>query len=262
MNKKKISIVGRGMDPQKNLTLAAIRCLKSADCVLGIEPQTQTWADLQKEFSLPEIHDVSSLYVNGAHDLDNYRHFIAHVLELSEKHSHVSLLVAGHPRLGVTFIAELSKAVQGQAELEVVEGLSSFDVMINGLALDPLERGVGLIDANRMLLFEYQLEPSVGYFIYHVCSVGNSKTDYRAPDVGNKLETLKSFLSRFYSNDKMLFLCRASSASDQRSTFTPIALSNLANAGNQIDFGTTLYIPANNPSKINREFLETLRTSS
>ena len=45
-------------------------------------------------------------------------------------------------------------------EIEIIDGISSFDVMMTYLGIDPLEQGTVLLDANRLLLFQYGLEPT------------------------------------------------------------------------------------------------------
>lgn len=257
--KKKITIIGRGVDPAKHLSLAALRALRQADKVIGIEPEKEAWQELRLEFGVPEIEDISHLYENGSGDLDNYERFIHHILALSERHVRLALLVAGHPRLGVTFLQLLSEKHAANVDIEVIEAISSFDVMMNDLALDPLERGTALVDANRMLLFQYDLEPSLSYFIYHVCSVGNSKTEFVDTAQGNRLDLLKTFLLKTYQADKELLLCKAANGSAGQSALIRFELAELERMAPLIDFGTTLYIPAEKPSRLDRRYLALLR---
>ncbi len=106
---KKISIVGRGIDPAKHLTLNAIECLQKAEIVFGIEPEKQTWMNLQNRFNIKSIEDISSLYKCGEKDLNNYHSFIHFIFDKIKNHQHIALLIAGHPRLGVTFSQLLEK---------------------------------------------------------------------------------------------------------------------------------------------------------
>lgn len=257
--KKRLTIVGRGVDPAKHLTLDAIRALRSADRILGIEPEHETWLQLRAEFDLPEIESVASLYQDKANDFDNYRRFIDYALELTRRHSNVALLVAGHPRLGVTFLQLLSRMAPADVDVRVIEGISSFDVMMNLLAIDALERGTVLVDANRLLLFQYSLEPALGYFVYHVCSVGNSRTDFSEPSAGNRLDLLQRHLLRFYRPEKTLHFCKASNGRDEPSRLSEFRLSELNRMASEVDFGTTLYIPSESPSRLDRQYLELLR---
>jgi hypothetical protein len=83
--------------------------------------------------------------------VDNYERFTSYALELSAQHPRLALLVAGHPRLGVSFLQTVPARLPAGTELNVIEGISSFDVLLNDLALDPTERGTAMIDVNRMV---------------------------------------------------------------------------------------------------------------
>lgn len=257
---KKVTIIGRGLDPEKHLSLAALSALKHADIVLGIEPESEAWARIRKEFKLPEITDIAFLYKNGAKDLDNYNLFIEHILKMSQQHQNVVLLVAGHPRLGVTFAQLLSNEKNYDFDLQFIEGISSFDVMLNDLGLDPLEQGTSLIDVNRLLLFKYQLEPATNYFFYHICSVGTDRVHFSDATKDNKLALLQEYLEQFFSKNKTIFLCKASNGSRNKAEYIALELGSLTQSIDKIDFGTTLFIPANNPTQIDYIFLSTLTT--
>src|SRR3990167_6942591 len=75
--------------------------------------------------------------------------------------------------------------------LHVLPGISSFDTMINDLCLDPIEEGSCIVDANRLILYDYDVDTCLNYFIYHVCSIGNSNTDYKSPVSRNAVDFLK-----------------------------------------------------------------------
>lgn len=255
----KVSIVGRGINPAKHLTLQAIECLQKADVIFGIEPETQTWKQLQEKYNLKLINDISVLYKCGAKDLNNYHNFIQFIKNQTAQYQHVALLIAGHPRLGVTFAQILEKENLLDTKVEFIESLSSFDVMLNDLAMDPLEQGSCILDANRLLLFQYELETSLNYYIYHVCSVGTQKLNYDNAQRDNQLELLQKYLLNFYSTDKNVVLCKAANGANENGSYLKIPLSELIQNKNKIDFGTTLLIPAELPKKINKQFLTSLQ---
>ncbi|WP_374079187.1 SAM-dependent methyltransferase [Bdellovibrio bacteriovorus] len=256
---KTITVIGRGLDPAKHLTLEALRALKNADIVLGIEPEKESWLKLQAEFNLPEIKDIGFLYKNGAKDFDNYNSFVSYIFSTSEQHDNVVLLVAGHPRLGVTFAQMLSKNKDFSQDVRFIEGISSFDVMLNDLAIDPLEKGTSILDVNRLLLFQYQLENSVNYFLYHVCSVGTDKVHFQDATQDNSLSLLQAYLEKYFDRSKTIYLCKASNGQEHQAEYIPVLLGELAQNLSLIDFGTTLFVPAEKPSQINFNFLQLLR---
>lgn len=256
----KISIVGRGVDPAKHLSLSAIRTLREADKIVGIEPEKEFWKNFQNEFNILEIEDIAHLYKSHDTDMANYHRFIEYVNALSVNYQHIALLVAGHPRLGVTFIELLKKHTAPKGiEIEIIDGISSFDVMLTYFGLDPLEQGTVLVDANRLLLFQYQLECAFSYFIYHICSVGNSKTNFINPALDNRIDLFKKYLLNFYPENKELYLCRASNGKNEQSTHFSSTVGELDRCLSKIDYSTTLYLPADQPSRIDWEYLKLLR---
>lgn len=257
----KITIIGRGLDPSKHLSLSALTALKRADKILGIESENEFWYNLRKEFNLVEIEDISSLYLNNENDLTNYKNFIKLINDSTSKHRDIVLLVAGHPRIGVSFIGLLQKELASNIQLEVIEGISSFDVMLNQLSIDPLEQGTCILDANRLLLFQYKIETALCYFIYHICSVGNPKTNYLNPAQDNQLTYLKKHLLKYYQKTKILYLCRASNGKHQDSKITPLPIIELDKDLSLIDYSTTLYIPPEDPKQLDFKFLNLLRVT-
>jgi len=258
----KLSLIGRGVRPWEHLTLAGLRALKDADVVLGIEPDQGAWQALSKEFSLPAIKPIDFLYRDGASDEANYKAFLHFISDVCEHYEHVALVVAGHPRLGVSVARWLSeKTFPTPVELEVIEGISSFDTLMNDLATDPLEKGTAVLDANRLILFRYALEPTLDTYIYHVSSVGNSFTDSIESAARNHLQLLVEHLLTYFPGNKKIILCKAANFTGGASEYIDITLSTLVDHALLIDPGTTLFIPGEKPKSINAQFFSHLRLS-
>jgi uncharacterized protein YabN with tetrapyrrole methylase and pyrophosphatase domain len=262
MEKQTISVIGRGLNPRKHLTLDAISSLQSSQAIFGAETNLTTWGELSAEFNFPQIEDISGLYHHGAKDIDNYMRFIDFAMEQMKQMNAISLVVAGHPRLGVSFIKLLKeRCLAGNIQLRVIESVSSFDVMINDLEFDPIDRGSAILDANRILLFDYVIEPACGCWIYHVCSVGTTQTNYLEPQKENSLESLQRHLERFYKPTTNIYLCKAGGTDDSKGIYRELKLSELTDNLPKIDFGTTLFIPPQQPKRLNQEFLNRLGLS-
>jgi hypothetical protein len=257
----KLSLIGRGVRPWEHLTLAGLRALKDADIVLGIEPDQGAWQALAQEFSLPPVKPLDFLYRDGATDEENYAAFLKFVLEACDYYNHIALVVAGHPRLGVSIAGRLSKnSLPAHIDVEVIDGISSLDTLSNDLATDPLEKGTAVLDANRLLLFRYALEPSLDTYIYHISSVGNAHTDYANCTARNQLPMLVSYLKNFYPAHKKMKLCKAANFTGGASEYIDVSLSTLLDCALLIDTGTTLFIPGEKPKSINTCFLSHLRS--
>ena len=169
----RLAIIGLGICGTQQLSLEGKARLLQARKVGCLPTIPLTLHESLGNFGLPPIEDFGAFYRDGDVDEVNYQRLFDKVVADCRKYGDVALLVPGHPRIGVTLVQWLELRKQElQLKLEVFPGISSFDTMINDLSHDPLERGSVLVDANRLLLFEYHIEPSLDYYIYHVCSIG------------------------------------------------------------------------------------------
>lgn len=251
---KTLHIIGRGLSPIHHLTLQGLRALKSSEKIFGIEPDQASWNIIQEEFQFKDIIDISNLYQCGVKDQDNYNNFLSFITRTLEISDTVALLIAGNPRFGVSFVQMLTQNPIPGVKIQIIDGISSFDVMFNDLAIDPIEQGTSLIDVNRMLLFKYQLEPATNYFLYHVCSVGTNQVHFNDASTNNKIELLENHLLKFYSGDKKITLCQASNGSTDPGLYQTFELKTLSKKLNEISFSTTLFIPAELPKQFCHEF--------
>lgn len=205
------------------------------------------------------FEDISAYYENGALDSDNYRKIKAKVLDELKTHHDVVLIVLGHPRLGVTIVQEFQQEkLRHNFQLHVMPGISSFDTMINDLAMDPLEEGTAILDANRLILYDYHMDPCLNYFIYHVCSVGNSYTDYEAPEANNATQFLKQKLLKHFPYGHKVFLVTSTGTNNDTSTILQGTLHQIEQLFKNVTFASSLFIPAILPKKsqINQEFYQ------
>ncbi len=255
---KTLYIIGRGIDPSAHLTIEGIQALQKSEVVYGIEPEKQTWIELAAKYDIPEVTDITQLYRCGSEDQKNYSNFIDFIKEKFHTKSNIALLIAGHPRLGVTFAQTINKKIGNDIKIKFIANVSSFDIMINDLSLDPLEQGSCLVDANRLLLFNYHLETSINYFVYHICSVGTKRLNFDDSLKDNQLSLLRDYFLKFYSHNKIVYFCKAANGPNEQGCYTPVVLSELIDKASIINFGTSLYIPAENPKSFNRDFFNLL----
>jgi uncharacterized protein YabN with tetrapyrrole methylase and pyrophosphatase domain len=175
-----------------------------------------------------------------------------------KKEGSVTVLIPGHPKVGVSWIQDLEKyEYDTEIELKVIDGISSFDTMLTDLRRDPLEQGAVVIDANRMLLYRLNLDPRMDYYIYHVCSVGTSRTHVSNPSLDNGLDLLKSWLLRSFPSDHEVTLVQSDIISGDRSAVETCLLKELEKLASSITFATSLFIRGVQPSfeSLDKEFL-------
>ncbi|MFB2863156.1 SAM-dependent methyltransferase [Aeromonas sp. MdU4] len=253
---KKISVIGSGMTGISQITKDGFEVINNSKIVLWIG-SILGLSDylLEKNIS---CENLSHLYKDGGFDVDNYVRIIDCLMTNLHSYSNICLVVPGHPRVGVTIVQLLQqRSKEDGFEFRCYPGISSFDAMINDLGIDPLEEGVGIVDANRLIIYDYAMEPCVNYFIYHVCSVGNANTDYSSPHKNNKISYLKNKLLKHYAPENKIFLLSASVDNSGEPDKIEGSINNLDELFLNITYRHTLYIPALLPSKdrVNFEFL-------
>lgn len=259
----KLALVGLGIRGTNQLTLEAIEKLKSSRCVLV--HASKSIVNSLEQLLPTKIIGIKDLYKNGEVDEKNYKCILDRILEeakCSPEGSLISVVIAGHPRVGVTLSTWLdSIANDYQLELEVIPGISSFDTMLVDLQRDPLERGSILLDVNRLLLFGYQIDPTLDLYIYHVCSIGTRRTHFLTPEKENKIDLLAKKLSSIYAADHPVTLIGCSEAVGSLPIKVDCNVGSLTELLPKITFSTTLFVPAQTPKRVDRLFLKELQSN-
>lgn len=256
---KHINIVGCGVNVLDHLTLNAITVLGHSELVLALV--TNAEIEILSKYCL-NIINITPLYKDGDKDTENYYRIYKNTLSHLNHFNNISLLVPGHPRLGVT----LTQLFEIQSEknnytINVIPGISSFDTMLNDLKIDPLERGSIIIDVNRVLLFDYPINTSLDHFFYHICSIGNIKTEFSNPNDNNRVSLLKKHLLKFYSPEKKITMIQSQSLDSTKMQLTESTLEDINLLLYDVNFSCSLFIQGNSAGKQINETFYNLLTS-
>lgn len=249
-------IAGLGIKDLKQMTIETFEQVLSASVVLYLGCDSKNHLPELKKMGVGKIESILELYVDGAVDEENYQRLEQYVINATQTHTKTVLLVPGHPRIGVTLVQRLTR--RDNIAVNVLPGISSFDTMINDLGRDPLEKGSLVIDANRMLLFDMIWPSNVDCYLYHVCSVGTQKVHLRDAQKDNSWDLLKQHLLKIYGPAAIVHLISSSTKENQSSQQYSASLSDLETLKSRVHFGTTLFIEAEKPKKLNRNFLAKL----
>lgn len=255
----KLYVVGAGMVPQRDLSVGATDVLRSAECVLYHAFEGAD--DLFRQLGITRIVNLTPLYQDGAIDSDNYLRMEDAVISRLKAHGNVVLLLLGHPRVGVTLSDTLAaRALQDGFEIEFLPGISSFDTMLNDIGLDPLEPGMLMIDSNRLLLYRNKVDPHLHTIIYHICSVGTSRTNFSNPSANNKLEMLSSFLCQYFPAEYPVTLVQSQyTLSPESGSLKRSTVGSIPELAPHISFSSSLYIAAMENNDYDQYFLELLK---
>jgi uncharacterized protein YabN with tetrapyrrole methylase and pyrophosphatase domain len=254
-----LTIAGLGIQGVNQITQEAIAAIRWANKVAYVPADVEALAKLFETLDITGAENLLPLYRDDDVDSDNYKRILKKVISLCKQHKKVTLLMPGNPRVGASYVQWLESCKERLGlELRVLPGVSSFAAMANDLKRDPLERGSAIVDANRLLLFGYQMEPAMDYYIYHVCSVGTSRIHMAEPSKENRLELLQSHLLKFYKASHPVTLIESAQTNSVQSFVVQATLGTLKTLLPVLKFGTTLFVPAAAPSKIDEKYLSLL----
>jgi uncharacterized protein YabN with tetrapyrrole methylase and pyrophosphatase domain len=239
-----LTIVGAGIKEIDQLSLEGLRALQVSHHVLSLGIALENLAKLPQEVR-QKVQIIDDAYRNGALDWDNYVRIAAQVSASVQKHGRVCFLIPGHPRFAVSFASVLEALGRERGyPVEILPGVSSFDTMVNDLALDPLERGTVVVDANRLVRQGLHIDPRLDAFIYHVSSVLNDRTDFENPAPGNRIESLVEALRRFRDGRTSVAVVSSGMSDTEPLGVEWMTLDDLAKAHACLHFATSLYLPA------------------
>lgn len=252
-------VIGSGIRGALQLTLEAIDRLRTVEEVLFFPSGDLDGDWLDRVAGVRGAVDLSADYRPGAIDTDNYARIVARVADAARSGGTVALLMPGHPRVGVT----LTDLLEARTDLSVrtIEGVSSFDTMLNDLRRDPLRHATLVIDANRLLYYRYRIDPRVDCYVYHVCSVGTRRAHQHAPWTENRLELLRDYLTEVYAAEHPAILVQSGASSGAEPLLRHGVVGELDRLKPHLTFGTTLFLPgAALPARAeDRAFAELLR---
>jgi hypothetical protein len=248
-----LTIVGAGQSAA-HLTVEALSALKMAQIIFDLTGANLDFGSL--EIKAP-TRSLMPLYKDGAVDQRNYDDIKVEVLQHVNAGMDVLLLVQGHPLLGVTLSSIFNH--EGYRP-RFISGISSFDSMITDLRIDPLEEGTVLLDVNRFILYNYVLDPCINHFFYHICSIGNQRTNYSNPTSGNMVDVFRDKLLRFYDGSHPAVLVSASISDVPEGWQSHGSIGELGELLHGVTFDSSLFIPARLPekSRLDLQFLSSL----
>lgn len=252
----KITIIGLGIKSVNQITNEGLNCIKTSTKTYFLGPNHKKEIVNLRNLGL-SVESIMHLYQDGDVDDRIYTRIYDFLVSQAIENGNISLLVPGHPRLGVTIVSMLEKN-SSYVEVNTIPGISCIDTLTNDLKRDPIEFGSVLIDVNRLLLYEIPLSKYLDIYIFHVCSIGTSRVHLADSKKENQINILKQYLKKFYSDDKNVYLVSSSMTEEESFSCKQYYLNEMETLLQDAHFGTTLYIPGERPQEYNKDFLKLL----
>lgn len=250
---RELYVVGIGVDTPRHLTQEAYSTLRSAEKVLALCGDIQELKDVLGDSVT--VVDLMPYYQDGRTDDENYLCLAKSIRrELSTEKT--ALAISGHPLFGVSWIRDVLQSQVG-VTVRYVDGVSSWAGMLTQLGIDPIERGSTLLDVNRMLLFDVPLDPCLDVYIFSICSIATRVVAKRSTDLCN-WQLLVDHLRKFYPNDHLISVVHCASAAADPPEVATRPLAKFDELIPHVDYSTSLFVPAMDPSSFNKETLRLL----
>lgn len=254
MPNKNLTIIGAGISGPDQLTLEALAVLKEVDLVLSFAHSEKRMKHFFDFYKISNVKYLDHLYENKKSDHDVYKILFSEILEVTNTVTNTALVMSGHPRLGVTLVQWLARIENNSINVKVMPGISSIATIINDLQIDPLEKGLSIIDANRLLLLEHHINTNTDHLLYHVCAIGTSNINTIEVSSSSRLDLLQKYLEEFYPKNHNTILVKSPCDIGSIVELVSRSVSNLSDIRQYLTVSSTLYIPALKPTKYSKSF--------
>ncbi len=157
-SKGKITVLGLGPGDPRQLTLEAVQVIESAG---EIWVRTARHPVVESLAGKVTVQPFDHLY-EGARDLSEaYDSIVSEVLKLGQRPEGVVYAVPGHPLVAEETVRRLLAIARDQGiEVSIVAGLSFLEPAFAALRIDPLARGLQILDAGEFLPYASYFEPA------------------------------------------------------------------------------------------------------
>jgi tetrapyrrole methylase family protein/MazG family protein len=231
-------ILGLGPGDPDLRTIGAQRALDLADVIIL---RTRVHPGLDDLATDPRVSDCDDLYQSADQFSELYAAIADRVLERALAGGNVVFAVPGHPRFGEQSVALIeSRAQELNITLRVLDAVSFVDTTVQAVHLDPIEKGLQVVDAEQ-LATTLDAEP----YAAGLLGIDPARPLLVAQIYDRKLAAaVKLALSRVYPDEHAVVLVRAFGRNVEFSA-SPSALRDLdRQTPNHL---TSLFVPPVSP---------------
>jgi len=258
-----ICVVGGGMNLRKHITMEGLDAIRNSASTMVITGDFDTARQvLAFHDVLHPIIDLMPLYEDGGLDEDNYERILNAILDEVLRVSSVTVIVNGDPLVGMSWWNKLKDSPRFQGSIRLIPGISSMVNAFYSINRDPIEAGCIVVDANRFLLFQYEVTHELDLLILDICSTGTRRTFLSDPSKESQWDFLCNVLEKNYPLDHMAYFVFCEMHDTSATIASPTKIGELREGLKKIIFGSSLLIPACDPASLSYSFLRKLLTAN
>lgn len=249
-----LTIVGTGIQFVGQVTLAAKAWIEQADKVLYAiaDPATAQWLVSLNSTAEPLPYNRSNRQRK-----ETYAQMVECILAEVHRGLNVCAVFYGHPGVFADPAHNaLRRARQEGFRAQMLPGISAEDCLFADLSLDPGKRGCQSFEATDFLIRRRKFDATSALILWQIAMVGN-RGFYEKGGHVHGLQVLTEVLQNYYASDSEAIVYEAAvyhpvcEPSIQR-----MPLEKLSEA--EVTESSTLYMPPNPPSAIDREMVKRL----
>jgi predicted O-methyltransferase YrrM/precorrin-2 methylase len=243
-----VALLGWGTRGVDQVTVEQLRALAQARDIVVDPGAPPSIYRMLAAYEAP-VHDLSTLYRDGAQKEDVYPAMTAAVLALAETRGATVWMTYGHPLVYSMPSRLLLRECRARGlRLKVLSGISSVAELMSVLGLDIAERDLQVTFANHVVTRQRPIDPAVDLVVMQPGALSETglcrdPEQRRARDV-SAYRTLQEHLLRFYPADHVYTSVCLSDEDGVPHQVVEAPLARIAELAPEMHYGQTWYIRA------------------
>jgi precorrin-6B methylase 1 len=244
-----LTVIGTGIRTVGQLTVEAIAWIRESDVVLYLV--ADPIAEEVIRYLNPEgAMSLRGYYGEGTQRVQSYEAMIQHIMSCVRAGQKTCAAFYGHPGVFAFPSHEsIRRARREGYEARMLPGISAEDCLFADLGVDPAVNGCQSFEATDFLVHERTIDPSSQLILWQIGVVG----DWTYRTSGYDLQAFPLLISRlceFYSPSQEAILYEGAMLPGLPPQIARVTLGSLK--PDQVNAGSTLYVPPARPTKLNR----------
>lgn len=239
---KDIYLLGTGIKGFSHITLETNYTLKNCNEVYYINPLHSLEAYLKK--INPKSFNLIGLYKDFRSATDVYEEITRIIIKRAKEISKISFLSHGNPIIFSTPTQIIiKKAKEENLTVEVLPAISAIDSILTELKIDIGDLGLQIFDANKLVLYEQNINTFVPCVIFQIGIFGSKFITRSLRNKPHRFKLFKQYLLKFYPEEHIVYLIESAVDYILNSQKSKFPISDIETKADFINTNSSLYIP-------------------